>query len=435
MSNLVDKSVRIIQFSRKKKDWRVWMGRFLAAAGKKKYKKLLLGIEKAPPDSETLDKATQSGKQKYFLRQANEEAYHDLVLANDDEIAFNIIDTSVSTSHPDGDAALAWKKLNAKYESTTNASMKRIQGEFFASKLNDMDKDPVEWTTELEVLQSRLKNTKFEISDEQLLNHVLLNLPNQYDGIIDSIEISDKDFKLDEVNDLLTEKFEKIRLKSENEDTSSIIEEKALIMTESNENQDDKIYKSVEKCIREMMKNQKTDTLSYNRSNPNKQFKGRCRVCGRIGHKGTDCWENPNNSNKRPNGWKSSFLKGEMKFLGNCYFCGEQGHKISDCPKRENKFQNKTDQEEYEDVAFLANRWDTGFFMIDDEISYLEQSVDESEKNYGGEFLSTKYEKFLNTKSNEYIVTENKDSRLMLSMNVVHEKDKKTKTKTKKCEL
>ena len=62
--------------------------------------------------------------------------------------------------------------------------------------------DPVEWTTELEVLQSRLKNTKFEISDEQLLNHVLLNLPNQHDGIINSIEISDKDFKLDEVNDL-----------------------------------------------------------------------------------------------------------------------------------------------------------------------------------------------------------------------------------------
>merc|ERR1712127_115512 len=134
----------------------------------------------------------------------------------------------------------------------------------FASKLNDMDKDPVEWTTELEVLQSRLKNTKFEISDEQLLNHVLLNLPNRYDGIIDSIEISDKDFKLDEVNDLLTEKIEKIKLKSENEDTNSIIEEKALIITEINKNQDDKIYKSVEKCIREMMKNQKTDTWSYN---------------------------------------------------------------------------------------------------------------------------------------------------------------------------
>ena len=33
--------------------------RFLAAAGKKKYKTSLLGIEKAPPDSETLDKATR----------------------------------------------------------------------------------------------------------------------------------------------------------------------------------------------------------------------------------------------------------------------------------------------------------------------------------------------------------------------------------------
>ena len=55
------------------------------------------------------------------------------------------------------------------------------------------------------------------------------------------------------------------------------------------------------------------------------------------------------------------------------------------------------------------------FFVIDDDFSYLEQSVDETEKKYGGEFQSTKDEKFLNTKSNEYIVTENKDSGLILS--------------------
>ena len=31
-----------------------------------------------------------------------------------------------------------------------------------------------------------------------------------------------------------------------------------------------------------------------------KQFKGKCRVCGKIGHKGADCWTLESNKNKRP---------------------------------------------------------------------------------------------------------------------------------------
>jgi hypothetical protein len=29
-----------------------------------------------------------------------------------------------------------------------------------------------------------------------------------------------------------------------------------------------------------------------------KKFKGDCRICGKKGHKATDCWENPNNGKK-----------------------------------------------------------------------------------------------------------------------------------------
>jgi len=31
-----------------------------------------------------------------------------------------------------------------------------------------------------------------------------------------------------------------------------------------------------------------------------KQFKGKCHVCGKIGHKGTDCWMLDSNKEKRP---------------------------------------------------------------------------------------------------------------------------------------
>ena len=50
-------------------------------------------------------------------RNDNEMAYHDLVLANPDKVAFNIIDNATTTDFPDGDAALAWKRLSGKYKS------------------------------------------------------------------------------------------------------------------------------------------------------------------------------------------------------------------------------------------------------------------------------------------------------------------------------
>ena len=59
-----ERSVRIIPFSGKKLDWRIWSGRFLVAAGKKKYKDVLLGIEAVPADSEVLDESKDKEKWK-----------------------------------------------------------------------------------------------------------------------------------------------------------------------------------------------------------------------------------------------------------------------------------------------------------------------------------------------------------------------------------
>ena len=40
----------------------------------------------------------------------------------------------------------------------------------------------------------------------------------------------------------------------------------------------------------------------YNKS---MRFRGKCNKCGKYGHREKDCWENEENKDKRPSGWKS----------------------------------------------------------------------------------------------------------------------------------
>ena len=310
-----ERSVRIIPFNGKKSDWRIWSRRFLAAAGKKKYKNVLLGIEAVPADSEVLDESKD--KEKLKARKANIEAYHDLVLANSEVIPFNIIDMSVTVNLPDGDANLAWKRLNAKYESKTNVSLTQLQLEFSESELTDVHKDPEEWMTELEVIQSRLKSMNYEISEEQLIIHVLNHLPEEYDIFVDAIErdidFKNKSYDYDEIKEMICSKYEKLMRRSgkNNKEPDSAL---------SVVNSGGKRFK--------------------------KQFKGRCYNCGKIGHKGVDCWELGKNKDKRPSNWSSNFrnnvnnenssnaTKNRKSFNGFCYVCGKRGHRSSECTLR-----------------------------------------------------------------------------------------------------
>ena len=83
MSTTNEKSIRIVQFSGKKKDWRMWRKQFLAVSGKRDYKDVLTGITKVPKASDILDPKTDDGKKKIQARKANDMAYHDLILANE----------------------------------------------------------------------------------------------------------------------------------------------------------------------------------------------------------------------------------------------------------------------------------------------------------------------------------------------------------------
>jgi len=63
-----------------------------------------------------------------------------------------------------------------------------------------------------------------------------------------------------------------------------------------------------------------------------KQFKGKCHVCRKIGHKGTDCWTLDSNKDKQPAGYNDkNDGNRNYKFNGNCNYCDKKGHKEADC--------------------------------------------------------------------------------------------------------
>ena len=183
MSGYNEKSIRIVQYSGKKDDWRMWHRQFLAMAGKKKCKEVLLGTVTVPKASDTLNETTDSEKIK--AREANENAYHNLILANAHQVAFNLVDQAVSDELPDGDAKLAWDRLKGKYDSSSASTMVQLSKKFMDLKLTNSKTDPEEWIVELEILRARLERTSYKITENHLLVHILQNVPKEYDTVVE----------------------------------------------------------------------------------------------------------------------------------------------------------------------------------------------------------------------------------------------------------
>ena len=85
-----------------------------------------------------------------------------------------------------------------------------------------------------------------------------------------------------------------------------------------------------------------------------KQFKGDCRICGKKGHKATDCWENPKNTgkkpvfNKKPTSNNNTNNRNKQKLK--CSYCGKDNHTQDKCFKR---IKNESSSE-MADVALMS---------------------------------------------------------------------------------
>ena len=176
-----------------------------------------------------------------------------MILTNQNKVAFNIIDKAVTKELPDGDAGLAWRKLSAKYDSKSSVKVVELSHEFNESRLTSLKTDPEDWIVELKILQARLDDMNFPITEKHLLTHVMHNRPEQYDSVVEADEklISDASnpLTIETLTDHLHSKWERI------------VRRKGL-----NINDDD-------------------DEAVGQALIAGSQFKGRCTFCGKIGHK------------------------------------------------------------------------------------------------------------------------------------------------------
>ena len=112
-----------------------------------------------------------------------------------------------------------------------------------------------------------------EIEDNELIMHILYNIPSVYANINDQYMKdldNEKDIELEDLRADLRRKYDRLL------DQGNI--------DKSDDDNDNKIIKE-EKALKTVLK---------------KQFKGKCRICGKIGHKGADCWTLEANKDKRP---------------------------------------------------------------------------------------------------------------------------------------
>ena len=196
------------------------------------------------------------------------------------------------------------KILMAKFEPRTSASKVQLKREFAQSTLIKGN-DPNEWISILETLRCKLKGLKSDISEEGMLIHILNNLTMDYSNNV--VEMVEEEVGVSLTVDKLREK---LRIKHQRTKKSEDgTEETALKATGG-------------------------------------RFKGQCSTCGKQGHKGADCWDNPKNKAKHPSFYKvvqdwtpkvdhtPTNSENKSKYTGSCNYCKKPGRRESYCYKK-----------------------------------------------------------------------------------------------------
>ena len=275
-------SIRVLNFSGRKEEWPSWSEKFLAKAKRSGTKDVLLGKVEIPSSFEVADENTEEGKKLLRIRELNEIAYTELILSIDvsnsqGKIAFGIVKSCKTKEFEDGNAAIAWEKLTKKYDPVSAPSLVKTERIFRDSRLGK-NEDPEVWINTLEDLQVKLEVMGSSMTDDQFMIQVLNSLTGDYELQMLLLEKRigniENPLSIEELKEELSLRFERLSTK-QNEDSG---EENALFTT---------------------------------------QFKGKCRICGKLGHKAAQCKLKPGKQEK--NDVFCSYCKRPGHVKANCF--------------------------------------------------------------------------------------------------------------------
>jgi gag-polypeptide of LTR copia-type len=152
-------------------------------------KEMYLGTNKVdvPKTADSLTVGKDDDKIK--VRDMNEMAYSDLIMAMDTStkqgmVAFNLVMSSKTTEFRDGHAGISWKRLLLKYQPDTGCQLTKLHKQFYASTLKP-GQDPDVWITSLEHIRVQMETLGSKMSDANFSMYVVNNAPPEYDEIID----------------------------------------------------------------------------------------------------------------------------------------------------------------------------------------------------------------------------------------------------------
>ena len=185
------KSLKVLMFDGEEESWPMWSVKHLAYASLKEYDEL---YEDDLSDDDYLA-LTSSDKIKYDKK--NKKAYNSLIISMKDKVKFNVVKASKSSRFPRGDARLAWSSLEEKFEPQDGQSLIYLKQELTNNVLGDVEKDPDVWITSLCLQQEQLVDLNHVISEKDLILHILMNLPEEYNTTVESLE---EKFAIDELD-------------------------------------------------------------------------------------------------------------------------------------------------------------------------------------------------------------------------------------------
>jgi hypothetical protein len=261
------------KFSGKRSNFVMWAARFMSYAHSKGFDDILYGYKnmKFPSKDVELDKLRDT--EKVLLRKMNGLAMSALHSARRDPVSFNAINNTISEDVPQGDAHQAWLNLHTIFKPTSSAQKHDLEFQFTQYSLIRDTKNPDEWFAELDRIRLQLQmdhNVKYD--DEKMITQIIYNiLPPAYQTTVELIkrDLNRKvPITLFQVQEDIRQVYGQLQ---QNQHFGRQYHSKSRIPFHPN----DSLLATFPKS---------TNSL--------------CRICGKMGHKATDCWDHPSNKDK-----------------------------------------------------------------------------------------------------------------------------------------
>jgi hypothetical protein len=242
------------------------------------------------PTRSRIGEATATDEEKSLFK-ANAEAY-DQILMGCSGVPMGLV------RRANGDARNAIKRLDEKYARQDSASLMELLQEFTGCKLESTSVDPDAWFLKLDGINEKLRNIQDDYAkkDYEIKAHLLGNLPEGYEDVETKCGGNEASMTVEDIEREISNKWKRSHKKQADKKAEN---SKNMAMTAEGD--------------------KKGGGRKFT-----KKFKGRCRKCGKQGHKKSEC-----RSDKK----------------GVCFNCGEDGHFAKDCPKPKKNDEDKKSSE------------------------------------------------------------------------------------------